>query len=161
MATVHFSVPEDVKNAFNEAFKNKTRAPSSPSRCAKRWSARRASSAAPRRSAGFWSAAGMPRPLRMKSCAPHGKTAVHDPDGRCQRRAEMVFFRPATTRPTVTWRWLSWPAWSRIGFNCSSIHLFDTRYHAVALLVTADRRYHDKACGFGRIVWLADFRLLY
>jgi len=44
-------------------------------------------------------------------------------------------------------------------------HLFDTLYHAVALstpgamLLTADRRYYDKACGLGRIVWLADFRL--
>jgi predicted nucleic acid-binding protein len=43
-------------------------------------------------------------------------------------------------------------------------HLFDTLYHSVALntpgamLVTADRRYYDKACGLGRIVWLADFR---
>lgn len=42
-------------------------------------------------------------------------------------------------------------------------HLFDTLYHAVALdvpdatLVTADRRYYDKASGEGRIVLLADW----
>lgn len=42
-------------------------------------------------------------------------------------------------------------------------HLFDTLYHAVALsrddavLVTADRRYFDKARSFGRLVWLPDF----
>ena len=41
-------------------------------------------------------------------------------------------------------------------------HLFDTLYHAVALrsddgvLVTADRRYHDKARSEGRIALLAD-----
>lgn len=44
-------------------------------------------------------------------------------------------------------------------------HLFDTLYHAVALeasdgavLVTADRRYFDKARHLGRIVWLPDWR---
>lgn len=42
-------------------------------------------------------------------------------------------------------------------------HLFDTLYHAVALsvpgavLVTADRRYFDKARHLGPIAWLADF----
>jgi predicted nucleic acid-binding protein len=43
-------------------------------------------------------------------------------------------------------------------------HLFDTLYHAVALeapgaavLVTADRRYFDKARHLGRIVWLPDW----
>jgi len=42
-------------------------------------------------------------------------------------------------------------------------HLFDTLYHALALhtptavLVTADRRYFDKAHHLGRMVWLADF----
>ncbi|MBK7005912.1 MAG: type II toxin-antitoxin system VapC family toxin [Burkholderiales bacterium] len=42
-------------------------------------------------------------------------------------------------------------------------HLFDTLYHAVALqtpgavLVTADRRYYDKAQHLGQIAWLADF----
>lgn len=42
-------------------------------------------------------------------------------------------------------------------------HLFDTLYHALALqtpgavLVTADRRYFDKARHLGRMVWLADF----
>ena len=44
-------------------------------------------------------------------------------------------------------------------------HLFDTLYHAVALnspsatLVTADRRYYDKAAGFGRITLLPVFKL--
>jgi len=44
-------------------------------------------------------------------------------------------------------------------------HLFDTLYHAVALntagatLVTADRRYYEKASGFGRMTLLADFKL--
>jgi len=44
-------------------------------------------------------------------------------------------------------------------------HLFDTLYHAVALnthgakLVTADRRYYDKAFGFGQIVLLTDLKL--
>lgn len=42
-------------------------------------------------------------------------------------------------------------------------HLFDTLYHAVALhtpgaiLITADRRYYDKARSEGRIVLLADW----
>ena len=42
-------------------------------------------------------------------------------------------------------------------------HLFDTLYHAVALevqdarLITADRRYYDRAGGEGRIVLLADW----
>lgn len=42
-------------------------------------------------------------------------------------------------------------------------HLFDTLYHAVALhvpgarLITADRRYYDKAGGEGRIILLADW----
>jgi len=42
-------------------------------------------------------------------------------------------------------------------------HLFDTLYHAVALsvpnavLVTADRRYFEKAQHLGQIAWLADF----
>ena len=44
-------------------------------------------------------------------------------------------------------------------------HLFDTLYHAVALttanavLVTADRRYYDKASSLGRIAWLPEFKL--
>ena len=42
-------------------------------------------------------------------------------------------------------------------------HVFDTLYHAVALqssgavLVTADRRYFDKARHLGQITWLAEF----
>ncbi len=42
-------------------------------------------------------------------------------------------------------------------------HLFDTLYHAGALcvpgasLITADRRYYDKASGEGRIILLADW----
>lgn len=42
-------------------------------------------------------------------------------------------------------------------------HLLDTLYHAVALeipgasLITADRRYYDKAGGEGRIILLADW----
>lgn len=42
-------------------------------------------------------------------------------------------------------------------------HLFDTLYHAVALhvpganLITADRRYYDKARGEGRIILLSDW----
>lgn len=42
-------------------------------------------------------------------------------------------------------------------------HVFDTLYHAVALesegavLVTADRRYFDKAARFGSIAWLPEF----
>ena len=42
-------------------------------------------------------------------------------------------------------------------------HLFDTLYHAVALnvpgasLITADRRYYDKANGEGQIILLADW----
>lgn len=44
-------------------------------------------------------------------------------------------------------------------------HLFDTLYHALALtlpgavLVTADRRYFDKAQHLGQIAWLPDFQL--
>lgn len=44
-------------------------------------------------------------------------------------------------------------------------HLFDTLYHALAfttpgaVLVTADRRYFDKAQQVGRIAWLPDFRI--
>jgi predicted nucleic acid-binding protein len=44
-------------------------------------------------------------------------------------------------------------------------HLFDTLYHAVALhtpgavLITADKRYYDKARTEGQIVLLADFKL--
>ena len=43
-------------------------------------------------------------------------------------------------------------------------HLFDTLYHALALdtpgavLVTADRRYFDKAWHLGQVAWLADWR---
>lgn len=43
-------------------------------------------------------------------------------------------------------------------------HLFDTLYHALALatpgavLVTADRRYYEKARHLGQIAWLPDFR---
>ena len=42
-------------------------------------------------------------------------------------------------------------------------HVFDTLYHALALrtagamLVTADRRYFDKARHLGQITWLAEF----
>lgn len=42
-------------------------------------------------------------------------------------------------------------------------HVFDTLYHALALrtasavLVTADRRYFDKARHLGQIAWLAEF----
>jgi len=42
-------------------------------------------------------------------------------------------------------------------------HLFDTLYHALALetpgatLITADRRYYDKAQHLGHILWLAEF----
>ena len=42
-------------------------------------------------------------------------------------------------------------------------HLFDTLYHAVAMqnpdatLVTADRRYYDKARSEGQIIMLADW----
>lgn len=44
-------------------------------------------------------------------------------------------------------------------------HLFDTLYHATALslgdafLVTADKKYHEKAAGHGQILLLKDFRL--
>ncbi len=44
-------------------------------------------------------------------------------------------------------------------------HMFDTLYHAVALntpgatLVTADRRYYDKALPYGQIAWLMDLEL--
>jgi predicted nucleic acid-binding protein len=44
-------------------------------------------------------------------------------------------------------------------------HLFDTLYHALALsvpgamLVTADRRYYDKAFKLGQIALLPDFRV--
>ena len=44
-------------------------------------------------------------------------------------------------------------------------HLLDTLYHALALtapgavLVTADRRYFDKARHLGQIAWLPDFRI--
>ena len=44
-------------------------------------------------------------------------------------------------------------------------HLFDTLYHALALtlpgavLVTADRRYFDKAQHVGQIAWLPDFQV--
>ena len=44
-------------------------------------------------------------------------------------------------------------------------HLFDTLYHAVALhtpkarLITADRRYFDKARSIGQIFWLGDLNL--
>ena len=44
-------------------------------------------------------------------------------------------------------------------------HLFDTLYHALALtlpgavLVTADRRYFDKAQHLGQIAWLPEFQL--
>jgi predicted nucleic acid-binding protein len=43
--------------------------------------------------------------------------------------------------------------------------MFDTLYHAVALhtpdavLVTADKRYYDKARSEGQIILLADFKL--
>lgn len=42
-------------------------------------------------------------------------------------------------------------------------HMFDTLYHALALempsavLITADRRYFDKARHLGQIAWLPDF----
>jgi len=45
-------------------------------------------------------------------------------------------------------------------------HLFDTLYHAVALhepeatLITADRRYYDKAKGIGQITLLGDMRFV-
>ena len=45
-------------------------------------------------------------------------------------------------------------------------HLFDTLYHAVALhephatLITADRRYYDKAKGMGQITLLGDMRFV-
>jgi predicted nucleic acid-binding protein len=45
-------------------------------------------------------------------------------------------------------------------------HLFDTLYHAVALhepnatLITADRRYYDKAKSIGQITLLGDMRLV-
>lgn len=44
-------------------------------------------------------------------------------------------------------------------------HLFDTLYHALALtlpgavLVTADRRYFDKAQHLGQIAWLPEFQV--
>ena len=44
-------------------------------------------------------------------------------------------------------------------------HLFDALYHALALetpgafLVSADRRYYEKARSFGKIVRLADLKL--
>jgi predicted nucleic acid-binding protein len=44
-------------------------------------------------------------------------------------------------------------------------HIFDTLYHALALsvpgavLVTADRRYYDKAQASGQIAWLPDFQI--
>ena len=45
-------------------------------------------------------------------------------------------------------------------------HLFDTLYHAVALhepnatLITADRRYYDKAKSLGQITLLGDMRFV-
>ena len=47
----------------------------------------------------------------------------------------------------------------------SQQHLFDTLYHAVALrnpnttLVTADRRYYNKAKGHGNIAWIGEYAI--
>jgi predicted nucleic acid-binding protein len=49
--------------------------------------------------------------------------------------------------------------------NLLNHHLFDTLYHALALtvpdavLVTADRRYFEKAEHLGQIAWLETFRI--
>ncbi len=46
-------------------------------------------------------------------------------------------------------------------------HLFDTAYHALAFqrkgafLITADRRYFQKAASLGRLLWLEDWRRVF
>ena len=66
----------------------------------------------------------------------------------------------------ITWRLIEGAAIYATAVDLSirlQHHLFDTLYHATALhipgaiLVTADRRYYDKARPEGRIVLLADY----
>ena len=66
----------------------------------------------------------------------------------------------------VEWEVAEWPEIYTTAIELSRRlrhHLFDTLYHAVALLtegatlVTADKAYHDKACGEGSIARLRDF----
>ena len=79
------------------------------------------------------------------------------PDGAHQYIDNLAALDITWAAPTV--------AYSRaIDLSCKlNHHLFDTLYHAVALsipnavLVTADRRYFDKAQHLGQIAWLADF----
>jgi len=90
MSTMNFSVPDDVKEAFNEAYKgqNKSAVIAELMREAVERAQRK------QRLVEFWIDASMRRHLPMKSFVQHGKKGVHDFGGRCQRRTQMVFSSP-------------------------------------------------------------------
>jgi predicted nucleic acid-binding protein len=82
-----------------------------------------------------------------------------DPDHALQNADDLAAMNITWAEPTV--------AYAQAIELARSLnhHLFDTLYHALALtipgaeLVTADRRYFDKARHLGQIAWLPDFRI--
>lgn len=72
MSTVNFSVPEDVKQAFNETFQGRNK------------------SATMKPSRGYLNGVNMPLPSPRSNSAQRGKKGVRDPDGGCRCRTEMV-----------------------------------------------------------------------
>ena len=97
---------------------------------------------------------------------------VQPPHFLAEVAAVLARVRPATAGEdlrhlqAVEWEVAEWPEIYTTAIELSGRlrhHLFDTLYHAVALLteeatlVTADEAYHDKACGEGSIARLGDF----
>ncbi len=101
------------------------------------------------------------QPKADPSGATHGvaEKLVSDPNKSRQYVDDLAALNITWAEPTV--------AYSRaIELACQlNHHLFDTLYHALALttpgavLVTADRRYFDKAQHLGQIAWLPDFHI--
>lgn len=83
---------------------------------------------------------------------------VSQPTAQAKIEALLDFEIPLADTPAI------WQTACELAVSLNH-HLFDTLYHAVALcttetrLVTADRRYYEKAASKGAIVLLNDFRL--
>ncbi len=110
----------------------------------------------------------------LGACADERVALLQPPHFVAEVAAVLARLTPATAAPNlerlmaldITW---AGPTTAQLKALELSItlghHLFDTLYHALALsvpgavMVTADRRYFDKARAVGGIAWLADFTL--
>lgn len=87
MSTVNFSVPEDIKTAFNLTFEGQKKSAVIADlmrEAVKPWSVRKANSATRMLINAFWRIGNLPPASQRPSCAPLVKKAAREPGGGCQ-----------------------------------------------------------------------------